>query len=98
MTSFEGEKVIVRGIQSGVYFGTLKDRNGQEVELTSCRNIWCWAGANNLLQLAAEGVKHPSNCKISMAVDNIIFTDIVEIIPMTEKAVKNLEGIAAWKY
>lgn len=98
MTSFKGKKVIVRGVQSGVYFGTLKDRSGQEVELANCRNIWYWAGANNLHQLAAEGVKYSSKCKISMAVDNIIFTDIVEIIPMTEEAIKNLEGIIAWKY
>lgn len=39
MTNFNRKKVVVRGIQSGVFFGTLVDRNGQEVELSNCRNI-----------------------------------------------------------
>ncbi len=96
MTNLIGKKVVVRGIQSGVYFGTLADRNGQEVELTNCRNIWYWEGANNLNQIAAEGV-NTKRSKISMSVDNVIFTDIVEIIPMTDKAIKILEGAPIWK-
>lgn len=98
LKDYIGKKVVVRGIQSGVYFGTLKERNGQEVELTNCRNIWSWQGANNLLQIAAEGVKRPNDCRISMAVEDIVFTDIVEIIPLTDAAIVNLEGVAEWKY
>lgn len=97
MTNLAGKKVVVRGVQSGVYFGTLADRNGQEVELTNCRNIWSWSGANNLHQIAMEGVD-TANSSISMAVDSLIFTDIVEIIPLNEKAIINLEGAPIWKY
>ena len=97
MTDLTGKKVVVRGIQSGVYFGTLADRNGQEVELTNCRNIWSWSGANNLHQIAMEGVDTANSC-ISIAVDSITFTDIVEIIPLDEKAINNLEGAPVWKY
>lgn len=44
-----------------------------------------------------EGVD-TANSSISMAVDSLIFTDIVEIIPLNEKAIKNLEGAPIWKY
>lgn len=39
------KKVIVRGDRSGVFFGTLAERNGREVKLKNCRRIWYWAGA-----------------------------------------------------
>ena len=31
MIDLKGKKVIARGINSGVFFGTLVDKNGQEV-------------------------------------------------------------------
>lgn len=93
-----GKKVVVRGIQSGVYFGTLAERNGQEVKLTNCRNVWYWSGANSLMQLAAEGVKRPNNSNITITVDEIVFLDIVEIIPLTDAAIKNLEAVEEWKF
>ena len=49
MIDLKGKKVIARGINSGVFFGTLVDKNGQEVELKECRNIWNWTGATCLL-------------------------------------------------
>ena len=98
MVDYTGKVVIVRGIQSGVYYGTLVSREGQEVELSDCRNIWSWSGANNLLQLANEGVKRPENSKISVAVNSIVLTDIVEILPCTQAAIDNLGGVEPWRY
>lgn len=98
MVDYTGKKVIARGIQSGVYYGTLVSREGQEVELSDCRNIWFWSGANNLLQLANEGAKRPENSKISVAVDSIVLTDIVEILPCTQAAIDNLGGVPEWRY
>lgn len=92
-----GKKVVVRGIQSGVYFGTLAERDGQEVKLMNCRNIWYWSGANSLMQLAAEGVKRPNDCNITMTVNELVLLDIVEIIPLTDMAIKNLEAVSEWK-
>ena len=37
--------VIVRGDRSGVFFGELKERSGQEVELRNARKLWYWDGA-----------------------------------------------------
>lgn len=37
MNNFIGKKVIVRGDRSGVFFGTLAAKDGQEVKLEKCR-------------------------------------------------------------
>lgn len=98
MTNLNGTKVVVRGIDSGVFFGTLIDRNGQEVELHNCRNIWDWEGAANLNQIAVDGIGNLEHSRISMmAVDIMTLTDICEIIPLSEKAINNLEGARPWR-
>lgn len=97
MKDFKGKKVIIRGEMSGVFYGTLADRNGREVELTNCRRIWYWDGAASISQLAAEGTKEPDNCKFTVSVNEIIITDAIEIIPCTEEAIKSIEGVGIWK-
>lgn len=93
----ESKKVIVRGDRSGVFFGELVSRNGREVELKNCRRLWYWDGANSISQLAFEGTKKPNNCKFSISVDSNIILDAIEIIPCTEKAIKNIENVWIWK-
>jgi len=98
LKDYIGKKVVVRGIQSGVYFGIMANGEGQEVELTNCRNIWQWHGANNLLEVSASGVKCPNDCRISVPVESVVFTDIVEVVPITNAAIANLEAIEEWKF
>lgn len=93
----EGKKVIIRGDRSGVFFGTLKERSGQEVRLTDCRRLWYWEGANSISQLAAEGTKKPEGCKFTVSVEEIIIVDAIEIIPCTAEAIKNIEEVPVWK-
>lgn len=95
--NFINKKVIVRGDRSGVFFGTLSAKDGQEVKLENCRRLWYWDGAASLSQLAKEGVTRPDNCKFTVTVDEIIITDVIEIIPCTDNAVKNIESVAVWK-
>lgn len=97
MKDLKGKKVIVRGDRSGVFYGTLADRNGKEVELLKCRRIWYWDGAASISQLAAEGVKEPKNCKFTMTVESIVITDCIEIIPCTDIAIECIEGVPVWK-
>lgn len=97
MTNYIGKKVIVKGRDSGVYFGELVDMQGGTVELKDCRNIWSWYGANNLLDIAEKGVD-TAKSRISVKVDSIVFTDICEIVPLTDEAIKNLEGASEWKF
>lgn len=92
-----GKKVIIRGDRSGVFFGTLAEKNGTEVRLTDCRRLWYWEGANSISQLAAEGTKKPKECKFTISVAEIVITDAIEIIPCTEEAIQNIEGVKVWK-
>lgn len=91
-----GKKVIVRGSHSGVFFGTLEREDGQRVEMRNVRNIWYWSGAATLLQLAAEGVKNPKECKFSRPVESLVILDAVEIIPCTDEAVENINAVRVW--
>ena len=98
MTNLKGKEVVVRGIQSGVFFGTLESIDGQTVELSHARNIWRWSGATNLNQIAMDGVDTASDyTRISMTVDTLVLTDICEIIPLSEKAESILEEAPVWR-
>lgn len=91
------EYVMCRTYSAGVFAGYLKERNGQEVELLNARRIWSWAGAASLSQLAMEGTSKPNDCKFPIAVEKVILTQAIEIIPITEKAQKSIEGVPIWQ-
>ena len=97
MNNFTGKKVIVRGDRSGVFFGTLAEKDGQEVKLEKCRRLWYWDGAASVSQLAVDGVSAPDNCKFTVTVDEIEILDAIEIIPCTDKAIKIIERVREWK-
>lgn len=89
--------VIVRTYSAGVHAGFLKSRKDKEVILTKARRIWYWNGASTLSQLAMEGTKKPEDCKFPCAVDEILLTEAIEIIPCTEQAQKSIEDVKIWK-
>ena len=97
MEKFIGKKVIIRGDRSGVFYGTLEEKNGTEVTLKDCRRIWYWDGAASISQLAVNGTTKPSECKFTVTVPDIIITDAIEIIPCTGDAKKSIEGVPEWK-
>ena len=94
---FIGQRVIARGNNSGVYYGTLTAREGQECVLTNVRNIWFWDGAATLLQLSSEGAKHPEKCQFTLYVDELVLTDVIVILPCTAEAIANIEAVEEWK-
>lgn len=94
---FIGKRVIVRGDHSGVFFGTLKEKNGQEVVLTECRRLWYWDGAASISQLAMDGTTTPSKCKFTVVVNEIAILDAIEIIPCTDKAIASIASVSIWK-
>ena len=96
MNNFKGKKVIVRGDRSGVFFGTLTEKDGREVKLEKCRRIWYWDGAASISQLAVDGTSNPRGCKFTVTVDEIEILDAIEIIPCSEKAIKSIEGVKVW--
>lgn len=91
------KKVIIRGDRSGVFFGTLVEKNGREVKLTNCRRLWFWSGAASLSQLAMEGVNNPSDCRFTVAVSEIVILDAIEIIACSKAAIENIESVREWK-
>ena len=91
------KKVIVRGDRSGVFFGTLAEKNGTEVKLENCRRLWYWSGAASISQLAVDGTMNPEGCKFTVTVDNILILDSIEIIPCTDKAIASIEAVREWK-
>ena len=92
-----GKKVIVRGDRSGVFFGTLSDKQERTVVLTKCRRLWYWDGAASISQLAVDGTAKPWDCKFTVTVDEIVIMDAIEIIPCTDKAIASIEGVRTWK-
>ena len=95
--NFIGKKVIVRGNRSGVFFGTLVEKEGTEVKLQNCRRLWYWDGAASISQLAVDGTNEPDDCKFTVTVEEMVVMDAIEILLCTEKAINSIEGVDVWK-
>ena len=92
------EYCIVRTYSAGVFAGYYDRKiKGKEGIVYNARRLWYWSGASSLSQLAMEGVKNPDDCKFPCEVDNIILTEVIEIIDCTEKARKSIKGVQIWK-
>lgn len=91
------KKVLIRADRAGVFYGTLKEKNGNEVVMTNVRRIWYWDGAASLSQLAVNGTTAAKNCKFSVYVPEMTILGVIEIIPCTDKAIVSIEGVAEWK-
>ena len=91
------KKYIVRCDRSGVFYGEIESRNGQEVTMRNARCLWYWDGAASLLQLAKGGTSEPRDCKFTVYVDELTVVDAIEILPCTDKAITSIEGVSEWR-
>lgn len=91
------KQVIIRATNAGVFFGTLKSKNGSEVTLTNCRRIYYWDGAASISQLAIDGTSKPQNCKFTVIVPEITILEVIEIIPCTSSAILSINNVPIWK-
>lgn len=89
---------MVRTYSAGVFAGTIKELNGKEVLLTNARRIWYWKGAASLSQLAEEGTSSPNECKFPIPVSEVLLTEVIEIIKITDKAKTSIESVPVWKF
>lgn len=87
---------IVRTFSAGVFAGNIKSRNGQEVIMTNARRLWYWSGAASLSQLAVDGTSSPQNCKFPVKVPEVVLLQVIEIIPMSEKAKASIDAVPVW--
>ena len=97
MGTNSNQKFIVRCSRAGVFYGEIACRNGQEVAMANVRQIWYWDGAAALMQLSSEGTKRASNCKFTVEVKSLVVTQVIEIIPCTEKAMKSIDSVEVWR-
>ncbi len=91
------QKYIVRCDRSGVFYGEIKKKDGQNVVMKNARCLWYWEGAASLLQLAQEGVKEPECCRFTVTVGSLEVLDAIEILLCTDAAVQSIEGVRPWK-
>ena len=90
------EWVVVRGDRSGVFFGLMVARNGQEVSLADARHIWYWSGAANTAEMANKGVSKPNECKFVAPVARLLVLDAIEVLTCTEAARQSLSAVPEW--
>lgn len=91
-----GKYCIVRAYSAGVFAGTLVEMDGKEAVLTGARRIYYWEGAASLSQLAEEGTSKPDACRFPCEVGEVLLTEVIEIIPMTDAAIASLTEVAIW--
>lgn len=87
---------MVRTYSAGVFAGYVESRDGKEATLRKARRIWYWAGAASLSQLATDGTSKPTECKFPCEVDEVILTEVIEIIPITAKAKASIDSVPVW--
>ncbi len=94
MNEYIGKKVLIRANGAGVYFGTLERMEGNQVKVANVRNIWRWTGASCLSQIANDGV---TGNKIGPVVSSMVINNVLQVMPLTEAAIENLENQPEWK-
>lgn len=92
-----GKICMVRTYSAGVFYGLLEEKVGKEGRLKNARRVWYWEGAASLSQLATEGTSKPSGCKFPCAVESLELSEIIETIPMTQKAIDSLNKVKVWE-
>ncbi len=93
MQEYIGKKVLVRSQGAGVYFGTLEKMEGNQVKVSNVRNIWRWTGASCLSQIANSGV---TGDRIGPVVSSMVINNVLQVMPLTKAAIKNLESQPQW--
>ena len=88
---------IVRTYSAGVFAGYVDyDNVKKDMAVKKARRIWYWSGAASLSQLSQDGTSTPSACKFPAEVEEIKLTEVIEVIPCTEKAKESIAEVKVW--
>lgn len=89
---YTGKYVIVRAEGSGCHFGMVKSYDPQDksVFLEKSRRLWKWTGFT-LSAVANDGM-YDGNAKLAQELPEIMITNVLELIPCTENAIKNISN------
>lgn len=87
-----GKKVIIRTYSAGVWFGTLEQKDRNEVILKNARRMWTWWAKEgiSLSSVAVNGI-NTDKSRIAEAVEEI-WLEAIEIIPCTDSSIKSIEN------
>jgi len=88
---------VIRTYSAGVHIGYVKEfgeKQPQHALLLKSRRLHYWDGAASLSQVAMEGVN--SSSRIAMELPEIELTDVIEVIPCSEKAAEFFKVVKAW--
>ena len=91
---------IVRCVSAGMFFGFVKsfDMAKGIATIENARRIWYWCGAASPSQLAVDGTSKPKECKFPCAVEVMHVAEVIEVIPVTQKAFDSLNSVEVWKH
>lgn len=88
---------VIRTYSAGVHIGYVSEfgsKQPQYAKLLKSRRLHYWSGAASLSQVAMDGVDNAS--RIAMELPEIELTDVIEVIPCSEKAAEFFKGAKAW--
>ncbi len=89
---------VIRTYSAGVHIGYVDqfgEKHPQHAKLIKSRRLYQWSGACSLSQVAMDGVDDSS--RVAMEVPSIELTDVIEVIPCSEKAAEFFKGAKEWK-
>jgi len=89
---------VIRTYSAGVHIGYVKEfgiKAPQHVKLLKSRRLYSWTNACSLSQVAMDGVADSS--KIAMELPEIELTDVIEVIPCSNKAANFFQSAKSWK-
>ena len=92
LNSMIGKKCIIRTYSSGVWFGEIEKKSGNEVIVKNARRMWQWWAKKSisLSGVAVYGINQQKS-KICPSVD-YVWLEAIELIPATEIAIESIEG------
>ena len=88
---FVGKHCVVRTYAAGVHIGEVVSVDGTEVILKDSRRLWSWEKAFTLSAVAMNGFD-VKNSKVACEVPELLLSDMVELIPTTDKAKVIIKG------
>lgn len=94
---YTNKKCIVRADRAGVFFGTVLEKNGDEVVLKDARKLHYWSGAAAVEEIAMIGTKRPNDCRFTVVVPLIGVEGVCQVLPCTKEAASVIESVEQWK-
>lgn len=89
---------VIRTYSAGVHIGYVEEfgtKQPQYAKLVKSRRLHYWDGAASLSQVALDGVNDSS--RIALELPEIELTDVIEVIPCSEKSAEFFKGAKIWK-